>query len=151
MKRFSPPLAAALSGTVLFAGCLAIKTEHEVKPIQITMDVNLKVDKALDQELENETRKPSKDFELVKGLLESGKVAIDERGYFTARAELDDAAQDAIDNGNAARRKRMAEIAAETGAKRQDVEKRRAEKMREKLPASVWYRESIDGEWKQKR
>jgi hypothetical protein len=31
------------------SGCLTIKTEHEVKPIHITMDVNLnvKVDKAL--------------------------------------------------------------------------------------------------------
>ena len=39
---------AALSAAALAAGCLAIKTEHEVKPIQITMDVNLKVDKALE-------------------------------------------------------------------------------------------------------
>lgn len=29
------------------AGC-KIKTEHEIKPIHITMDVNLKVDKDLD-------------------------------------------------------------------------------------------------------
>jgi hypothetical protein len=30
-------------------GCLSVKTQHEVKPIHITMDVNLnvKVDKAL--------------------------------------------------------------------------------------------------------
>jgi len=37
------PLAFATSG------CITLKTEHEVKPIHITMDVNLnvKVDKAL--------------------------------------------------------------------------------------------------------
>lgn len=36
--------------SVLFfpAGCFTIKTEHEVKPIQITVDVNLKVQRELD-------------------------------------------------------------------------------------------------------
>lgn len=29
-------------------GCLSIKTEHEIKPIHITMDVNLKVQKELE-------------------------------------------------------------------------------------------------------
>lgn len=29
-------------------GCLWVKTEHEVKPIHITMDVNLKVQKELE-------------------------------------------------------------------------------------------------------
>lgn len=29
-------------------GCLSVKTEHEVKPIHITMDINLKIDKELD-------------------------------------------------------------------------------------------------------
>jgi len=29
-------------------GCLSIKTEHEIKPIHITMDVNLRVQKDLD-------------------------------------------------------------------------------------------------------
>lgn len=45
MKRFFVllPLAAALGG------CLSVKTEPiEVKPIHITVDVNVKVDKALD-------------------------------------------------------------------------------------------------------
>ena len=39
-------LLAALGLTV--GGCLSIKTEHEIKPIHITMDVNLKVQKELD-------------------------------------------------------------------------------------------------------
>lgn len=38
-------LAAAASGV---SGCLSIKTEHEIKPIHITMDVNLKVQKELE-------------------------------------------------------------------------------------------------------
>jgi hypothetical protein len=35
---------AALSGT----GCVSVKTEHKIQPIHITMDINLKVDRALD-------------------------------------------------------------------------------------------------------
>lgn len=39
------PLAAALAAT----GCVHVKTDPiEVKPIHITVDVNVKVDKALD-------------------------------------------------------------------------------------------------------
>lgn len=43
MKRFIllVPLAVALGG------CLSIKTHHTVDPIQINVDVNVKVDKAL--------------------------------------------------------------------------------------------------------
>lgn len=43
MKRFLLliPLTFAL------AGCLSIKTHHTVDPIQINVDVNVKVDKAL--------------------------------------------------------------------------------------------------------
>ena len=39
-----------VSLTVALGGCLSVKTEHEVKPIHITMDVNLnvKVEKALE-------------------------------------------------------------------------------------------------------
>ena len=47
MNRLLPfllPLALA------FGGCMSIKTQHEVKPIHITMDVNVKMtmEKALD-------------------------------------------------------------------------------------------------------
>jgi hypothetical protein len=47
MKRF---LLLILVPLVLpFSGCLSLKTEPiEVKPIHITVDVNVKVDKALD-------------------------------------------------------------------------------------------------------
>jgi len=44
-------------GLLVFAvtmagGCLSIKTEHEIKPIHITMDVNLKVQKELENFLD---------------------------------------------------------------------------------------------------
>ena len=39
-------LAFTVTGVV--AGCISVKTEHEIKPIHITMDVNLKVQKQLE-------------------------------------------------------------------------------------------------------
>ena len=47
MKRFLPLLL--LPPALSLSGCLSLKTEPiEVKPIHITVDVNVKVDKALD-------------------------------------------------------------------------------------------------------
>jgi hypothetical protein len=46
MKRVSPLLALLALG---LTGCLNVKTEPiEVKPIHITVDVNVKIDRALD-------------------------------------------------------------------------------------------------------
>ncbi len=42
--KFTLPLLA-LS---VLSGCFTIRTEHEVKPIHITVDVNLKVQRELD-------------------------------------------------------------------------------------------------------
>ncbi|MBM4163281.1 MAG: YnbE family lipoprotein [Lentisphaerae bacterium] len=44
-------LLSALLGLVAaatFGGCLSVKTEHEIKPIHITMDVNIKMQKELE-------------------------------------------------------------------------------------------------------
>ena len=47
MKR--PYLLAASFAPLLLAGCINVKTEPiEVKPIHITVDVNVKVERALD-------------------------------------------------------------------------------------------------------
>ena len=51
MKRIRRQILAALllvSVASIVGGCLSIKTEHEIKPIHITMDVNLKVQKELE-------------------------------------------------------------------------------------------------------
>lgn len=45
-KMLMTPLAILL--LLIVNGCLSIKTEHEVKPIQITMDINLKVERELE-------------------------------------------------------------------------------------------------------
>lgn len=43
------PVCLLVLLSVVLGGCISVKTQHEVKPIHITMDVNLnvKVDKAL--------------------------------------------------------------------------------------------------------
>ena len=47
MKFSAPPLLAAM--LLVFAGCATVKVEPiEVKPIHITVDVNVKMEKALD-------------------------------------------------------------------------------------------------------
>lgn len=47
MKQF--PLVVPLLAAFVFAGCVSVRTEPiEVKPIHITVDVNVKIDKALD-------------------------------------------------------------------------------------------------------
>ena len=55
MKRVWGNVFAALlavSAASVVDGCLSIKTEHEIKPIHITMDVNLKVQKELEDFLD---------------------------------------------------------------------------------------------------
>jgi hypothetical protein len=36
----------------IFAGCFSLKTEHKVEPIHITMDINLKVQRDLEEFLD---------------------------------------------------------------------------------------------------
>ena len=51
MKRIRRQMLAAFlmaAGASIVGGCLSIKTENEIKPIHITMDVNLKVQKELE-------------------------------------------------------------------------------------------------------
>lgn len=44
-------MLALVSG--LSAGCMSLKTEHDIKPIHITMDINLKIDRQLDTYLDD--------------------------------------------------------------------------------------------------
>ena len=49
MKKPTPilPLTLTALTAMILTGC--IHTTHEIKPIHITLDINLKVDKALDE------------------------------------------------------------------------------------------------------
>lgn len=49
MKRLLRIALPGLVAGLLAVGCLSVKTQHEIKPIHITMDINLKVDRELDQ------------------------------------------------------------------------------------------------------
>ncbi len=144
-------LYIALAAAVIAnTGCLSVKTEHEVKPIQITMDVNLKLDKALEQELENEKKAPPKHFEQVKAMFKRAAVGMDNRGYIAVRGDLTDEEKEIVEDANAKRRVRMGELAEQTGAKRADVEKMRAEKMVDHLSEGAWYQDA-EGKWLQKK
>ena len=46
-RRWLAAVLPAMAGIVT-GGCLSVKTQHEIKPIHITMDVNLKVQKELE-------------------------------------------------------------------------------------------------------
>ena len=56
LKRGKAGVLAAVSLVLLSglgSGCLSMKTEHEIKPIHITMDINLKVDRQIDNYLDD--------------------------------------------------------------------------------------------------
>ena len=101
MNRLPPALLAALA--LAGAGCISVKTEHEVKPIKISMDVNLKVDKALDSAIESEQRKPPAHFAEIKAMVESGKVGFDRNGSLAPRLELTQEESDILEEATAAR------------------------------------------------
>lgn len=51
MKSLLLPLPALLA--ILLASCISVKTEHEVKPIEINVNVRVKVEKELDNFFED--------------------------------------------------------------------------------------------------
>lgn len=46
-RRILALLVTGVTASVV-GGCMSIKTEHEIKPIHITLDVNLRVQKELE-------------------------------------------------------------------------------------------------------
>ena len=142
------PLLAALAA--LCAGCLAIKTEHEVKPIKISMDVNLKVDKALDSAIESDQRKPPAHFEEIRAMVESGKAGFDRNGTLAPRLALTPEESDILEEAAAARTTRLSEIAKETGTTLSAVRKSHAEKMFARMKPGTWYQDET-GAWTQKK
>ena len=151
MKKTICIFIAAAAAMAVQTGCLAVKTEHEVKPIKITMDVNLKLDKALEQELENEKKAPHKNFELLKAMYTRGVVGMDNRGYTVVRGDVSDEERDIVEDMNAKRRVKISELAESNGKKRAEVEKAYAEKVRDNyLAVGEWYQDDA-GKWVQKK
>ena len=142
-----------VSATLLSAaGCFTVKTESEIKPIHITMDVNLKVDKELDKAFANEDmKKPQGDFKEIKAMLDRKVAGINSKALLETRAGATDDDKILIAEANAKKLKRFNQIAKDSGVALEAVQKRSARKIAEKIPAGsgVWL-QSEDGTWSQK-
>ena len=142
----------AILAAVCAAGCFHVKTESEIKPIHITMDINLKVDKELDKVLADENQqKPQGNFVAIKEMLDRQAAGISNRALLVARDKATDADQLLIAESNARRLKRFSDVAKQNGVSLETVQRRHAAKMRERLPAGsgVWYQDDA-GKWLQK-
>ena len=142
-----------VSATLLSAaGCFTVKTESEIKPIHITMDVNLKVDKELDKAFANEDmKKPQGDFKEIKALLDRKVAGITSKAMLEAREGATDDDKILIAESNAKKLKRFNQIAKDSGVSLEAVQKRSAKKLAEKIPAGsgVWL-QAEDGSWSQR-
>ena len=132
-------------------GCIQLKTESEIKPIHITMDVNLKVDKDLDKAFADEgAAKQSSGHGASKDLLDRKVAGLTSLAMLEARPGATDDDKIAIADENARRLKRFREVAKSNGTSLETVQKRRVLKTREIIPAGVWYQDD-SGEWMQKK
>ena len=151
----------AIIAALCAAGCFHVKTENEVavqpievKPIHITMDINLnvKVDKELDKVFADENlQKPQGNFVAIKDMLDRKAAGITNLAMLEARDKATDADRILIAESNARRMKRFADVAKSSGASIESVQRRHAEKWREKVPAGsgVWC-QNDSGAWMQK-
>lgn len=132
-------------------GCLSVKTEHEIKPIEIhaVVDLNLKVDKQLDEAIGQSSK--SDKFEAIKKLLTSGAVGLDNKSMLLPRGAISSEDMELITATNAKYKEHLAKIVADTGAKPEDVAAKGREKFvaGEFFPKGAWYQDA-DGTWKQK-
>ena len=134
------------------AGCFTVKTESEIKPIHITMDVNLKVDKELDKAFADENMvKPQGNFKEIKSLLDRKVAGITSKAMLEARDGATDDDKILIAESNARKLKRFNQIAKDSGTSLEAVQKRSAKKFAEKIPAGsgIWL-QSENGTWSQK-
>ena len=145
-------LALATTAALCIAGgCIQVKTESEIKPIHITMDVNLKVDKDLDKAFADENQqKPKGDFKAVKEMVDRQATGITNRAMLEERTGATDDDRILIAEENAKRMKRFRDVAKDNGTTIDAVQKRYAAKMREKIPAGAWYQDDT-GKWLQKK
>ena len=150
MNKTTAASAALLAACA--AGCIHVKTESEIKPIHITMDVNLKVDKELDKAFSDEAAKdPRGDFAALRKLLDRKVAGICANALIEARDGATDEDRLLIAESNARRLKRFHEVAKSSGASVDAVQRRHARKMIDGVPAGsgTWV-QGEDGAWSQK-
>ena len=129
---------AATAALCIAGGCIQVKTESEIKPIHITMDVNLKVDKDLDKAFADENQqKPKGDFKAIKEMVDRQAAGITNRAMLEERTGATDM-------------KRFRDVAKDNGTTIEAVQKRYTAKMREKISAGAWYQDDA-GKWQQKK
>ena len=142
---------AATAAICIAGGCIQVKTESEIKPIHITMDVNLKVDKDLDKAFADEDQqKPKGNYKAVKEMVDRKAAGFTNRAMLEERTGATDDDRILIAEENAKRMKRFSEIAKSNGTTLETVQKRYATKIREKIPAGSWYQDDA-GKWQQKK
>ena len=142
------PVAAALAA----AGCIQVKTESEIKPIHITMDVNLKVDKELDKAFADEDKaRPQGKYREARALLDRKVAGVTNRAMLEARAAATDDDRIRIAEENRRRLKDFDEIAKASGVSLEAVQKRRVQQMRDHFAAGcgVWFQDE-SGAWSQR-
>lgn len=146
----SQTAAVVFSTLAIATGCLHVTTESEIKPIHITMDVNLKVDRELDRQFANE-RKGTQggDYQTMMDLLKRQVAGVDNMALLVAREGATEQDRTFIAESNARRLQRFKTVAKDSGASQESVQKRHAVKMREFLATGAWYQDNA-GQWCQK-
>jgi len=168
MKYVPLMFPAAAAAATLFSGCTpTIKTENEItiKPIQITLDVNLKVDQELNKAFNadngvkadpNSTdvreRRRARREQLVawkdaKIIGENNKGLLEAR---TADGVLPPAVKPVVDAENADRGTVFGLIAKKENITVEAVAQRMAGRMADRAPVGSWVQNS-EGNWLQKK
>ena len=144
-------LVPVLAATAL-VGCFSIKTESEIKPIHITMDINLKVDKELDRNFADENiSKPKGKFVEIKNMLDRKVAGVNNKAMLEPRSGATDGDKILIAEANLRRKEKLAEISKTSGVPMETVQKRHVKQVRERIPvgSGVWYQDDA-GRWLQK-
>ena len=165
MKYAKTILPAAAVTAAILAGCTpTIKTENEVtiKPIQITLDVNLKVDQELNQALSTDKpnvkadpnssdvrarprsrRAPNKAGKSAPRIGENNKGLLEAR---TADGSLSDSVKKVVDAENADRRLVFQAIAGKQNIPVESVAQRMGARMAERSAEGTWVQDGA-GKW----
>lgn len=165
MKYAKAILPAAAVTAAILAGCTpTIKTENEVtiKPIQITLDVNLKVDQELNQALSTdkpnvkadpnssdvrERRRSRRDQ--IKAWKSAQLIGENNKGLLEARTadgSLSDSVKKVVDAENADRRLVFQAIAGKQNIPVESVAQRMGARMAERSAEGTWVQDGA-GKW----
>ena len=167
MKNTLIPASAALAAAIL-AGCTpTIKTENEVtiKPIQVTIDVNLKVDEELNQALSSDGQNVKADpnstdmrerrrarRDQIKAWKAAQLIGENNRGLLeacTTDGKLSTTVQKVVDAENADRQQVFQAIAAKQNITAESVGQRWASRMAERAPGGTFVQDAA-GNWQEK-